>query len=240
MPEGKTPLCSIRILLLWCLNTIQIESHLKIIKIDKSTHFSSPFNHHLNHHLITIKPLLNPIKSPWNNYKTTIKPPLNHYLMMIKAPIFHHHSPGAASGLGSCGDVFLAEKIPTWIREQIFPQGTGAPPDCGGRSWCRHYITRTNIYIYIKYYVYIYIYVYVYIGSCPLLELHGVGGGVGWGGMLTFMWPCVRMLTFMWTCGSSGCYAHAGWGVGWGGMLTFMWPCGRMLTFMWTGQVLPT
>jgi len=30
---------------------------------------------------------------------------------------------GAASGLGSCGDVFLAEKIPTWIREQILPQG---------------------------------------------------------------------------------------------------------------------
>ena len=33
-----------------------------------------------------------------------------------------------------------------------------------------------------------------------MLRTRGVGG-VGWGGMLTFMW----------TCGSSWCYAHAGW-----------------------------
>ena len=50
---------------------------------------------------------------------------------------------------------------------------------------------------------------YVYIGLSRLLELRKpeYDWGVGWGGMLTFMW----------TCGSSWCYAHAGWG-GWGGV----------------------
>ena len=49
-----------------------------------------------------------------------------------------------------------------------------------------------------------YIYIYVYIGWSRLLELRKpeYDWGVGWGGMLTFMW----------TCGSSWCYAHAGWG----------------------------
>ena len=44
-------------------------------------------------------------------------------------------------------------------------------------------------------------YIYVYIGLSRLLELRKpeYDWGVGWGGMLTFMW----------TCGSSWCYAHA-------------------------------
>ena len=49
----------------------------------------------------------------------------------------------------------------------------------------------------------------IYIGLSRLLELRKpeYDWGLGWGGMLTFMW----------TCGSSWCYAHAGWGggVGW-------------------------
>ena len=81
--------------------------------------------------------------------------------------------------------------------------------------------------------------------------------GVGWGGMLTFMWRswCYvdhgvawvgvgwgGMLTFMWR---SWCYVDHG--VGWGGMLTFMWRSrcyvdhrvewGGMLTFMWRWSV---
>ena len=96
------------------------------------------------------------------------------------------------------------------------------------------------------------IYLCVYIGLSRLLELRKpeYDWGVGWGGMLTFMWTCGSswcyahagwggwggMLTFMWTCGSSWCYAHAGWGgVGWGGMLTFMWTCGSSWCYAHAG-----
>ena len=70
------------------------------------------------------------------------------------------------------------------------------------------------------------IYLCVYIGLSRLLELRKpeYDWGVGWGGMLTFMW----------TCGSSWCYAHAGWG-GWGGMLTFMWTCGSSWCYAHAG-----
>ena len=68
----------------------------------------------------------------------------------------------------------------------------------------------------------LYIYIYcIYIGSCPLLELRQQlrTRGVGWGGMLTFMWTCVMKLMLRHAWGG-------GWGgVGWGGMLTFMWTC---------------
>ena len=102
-------------------------------------------------------------------------------------------------------------------------------------------LTGTMIHIQVN------IHIYVYIGLSRLLELRKpeYDWGVGWGGMLTFMWACGSswcyahavnlrqqlmlrtrgvegvgwggMLTFMWTCGSSWCYAHAGWG-GWGGV----------------------
>ena len=106
--------------------------------------------------------------------------------------------------------------------------------------------------------------VLVYIGLSRLLELRQpeYDWGVGWGGMLTFMW----------TCGSSWCYAHAvnlrqqlmlrtrgvggggvGWDVnvhvnlrqqlmlrtrgvgGWGEMLTFMWTCGSSWCYAHAG-----
>ena len=82
--------------------------------------------------------------------------------------------------------------------------------------------------------------VLVYIGLSRLLELRQpeYDWGVGWGGMLTFMW----------TCGSSWCYAHAVnlrqqlmlrtrgvGGVGWGGMLTFMWTCGSSWCYAHAG-----
>ena len=65
--------------------------------------------------------------------------------------------------------------------------------------------------------------VHVNLRQQLMLRTRGVGG-VGWGGMLTFMW----------TCGSSWCYAHAGWG-GWGEMLTFMWTCGSSWCYAHAG-----
>ena len=80
-------------------------------------------------------------------------------------------SPGAAGGLGSCGDVFLAEKIPTWIREQIFPQGTEG---WGRRDWTlRSYNVEWSIFM-GSIIIYIYMYGYSYINGhiCIMINVY--------------------------------------------------------------------
>ena len=47
-------------------------------------------------------------------------------LQQICGPLGPKHA-GAAVGLGSCAstDLLLAEKLPSWIKDQVCPQGTG-------------------------------------------------------------------------------------------------------------------